>query len=110
MTAPSVALNVSIATLAAAASPPSSPSLAATALRPSSRRTGKIKTSPAMARKLIWKEASPRMYGEMPTMMAAASVRATMVLRCRPRASASRKTVAMMAPRTTGGVRPVMTV
>jgi hypothetical protein len=67
-----------------------------------------MKISPVIARKLIWKDACHRICGLSPTIIAAAKVRAEMVLRCRPRSSAARNRLAMMAALVTGGCIPVI--
>ncbi|MBA7690187.1 hypothetical protein ES703_98711 [subsurface metagenome] len=86
----------------------SSPRIALTALLPKAWRGGKRKINPAIARKLNWKAASHRIWGLIPTIMAAAKVRAVMALRCLPKSSAVRNRLAIIAPLTTGGCIPVI--
>ncbi|MBA7706387.1 hypothetical protein ES703_115240 [subsurface metagenome] len=85
----------------------SSPRVALTALLPRVWRGGKMKIKPAIARKLNWKEAAHRIWGLMPTIIAAAKARAVMAVRCLPRSSAVRNRLAIMAPLITGGCIPV---
>ncbi|MBA7675937.1 hypothetical protein ES703_84176 [subsurface metagenome] len=108
MSAPRVTLKLSVIILAVVTAGPSSPRVALTALLPKVRRRGKTKISPDIARKLNWKEASHRIWGLMPIIMAAAKARAVKALRCLPKSSAVRNRLAMMAPLTTGGCIPVI--
>ncbi|MBA7657072.1 hypothetical protein ES703_65002 [subsurface metagenome] len=107
MVAARVTLKPSLTMLAKETATPPSPRVAPTSRRPSPRRGGAIKISPAMATKLNWKAAPKRMGGSMPTITAAAKASEVMAVRCRPSSSALKKRLAIIAPRTTGGCSPV---
>ena len=102
-----VTLRLSVTILAKDTPIPSSPMVLLTALLPQFMRGGARNIKPAMARKLSWKEASHRIWGLIPTIIAAAKASEVMAVRCLPRSSAARKRLAIIAPRTTGGFMPV---
>ena len=107
MIAPRLTLRLSVMKLATDTAAPPSPSVVLTAFLPRDCISGKTKIKPAIAIKLIWKEAVHRIWGLMPTIMAAAKVKEVKALRCLPKSWAVRNRLAIMAALNTGGCIPV---
>ena len=86
---------------------PSSPSLLLIMFLPHVCSRGVIKAIPATDKNVSWKEASPKIFGVIAAITAAANPMAVIALFCRPSRSANRKILTITADRITGGPIPV---